>query len=94
MLLRLEGVHFHRQLRRRDDVRQKQKSPALDLCAIAQVEVFRQRVVIPAAGFLDTRAPPDARRAVEIEEPTRPGPRGLLDEKVTVQQHRLNPGEQ
>ena len=90
MLLRLKCVHFNRQLGRRHDFRQKQKPPTLDLRAIAEIEVFGERIVLPASRSLDTSPPPDARRAIKVEEPPRAGARRLLDEEVTVQQHRLD----
>ena len=53
MLLRFEAVHIHRQLGRRDHVRQKDKFPARQLSAVTKIEIFGQRVVLPAAGFLE-----------------------------------------
>src|SRR5689334_5621086 len=68
MLLRLEAVHVDRQLRRRNDIRQENELPAGQLRAITEVEIFGQRVVLPATGFFDAGAPPKSGRAVEIEE--------------------------
>ena len=67
-LLRLEGVHFHGQLGGAFDLRQVEKFPAAQLRAVGKIGVFGERVVLPAAGFVDGRAAPDARRAVEIEK--------------------------
>ena len=53
VLLRLETIHVHRQLRRRDNVGKENKFPSHQLRAITQIEIFTQRVVLPAAGFLD-----------------------------------------
>src|SRR5919198_3080556 len=59
MLLRFETVHVHRQLGRRDHVGEENKSPALELRAIAQIEIFAERVVLPAAGLLDASLAPE-----------------------------------
>ena len=56
VLLRLEGVHLHRHFGRGDEVGQEDELPALQLRAVAQVEIFGQRVVLPAAGIVDGRA--------------------------------------
>src|SRR5437867_8893260 len=68
MLLRFEPVHVHRQLRRRHYVGQKNKSPAGKLSAIAKIEIFAERVVLPAARLLDARLAPEPGGAVEIEK--------------------------
>ncbi len=90
MLLRLEGVHLDGQFRGRDQVGHEQELPAAQLRAIAQVEVFGQRVVLPAARVADRRAAPHAGRAVEVEEATRPVARAVLEHEVAVEQHRLD----
>ena len=72
----------------------KHEAPAAQLRAIAQVEIFGQRVVLPAAGVVDRRAPPDARRAVEIEEAARPVAAAVLEHEVPVEQNRLDLREQ
>ena len=53
VLLALEAVHVHRQLRWRDHVREEDELPALELRPVAQVEIFGERVVLPAARFLN-----------------------------------------
>jgi hypothetical protein len=54
MLLRLESIHVHRELRRSDDVREVNELPARELRPIAQIEVLTQRIVLPPAALLDT----------------------------------------
>ena len=62
MLLRLEAIHVHRQLGWRNDVRQEDEPPAGQLRAVAQVQVFRQGIVLPAACFFDAGTPPETPR--------------------------------
>jgi hypothetical protein len=93
MLLRFERVHFHRHFGRRDQVGQEQKLPAAQLRAIAQVEIFGEGVVLPAARFVDARPAPQTGGAVEIKETTAAAAGGLLEEKVAVEEHRLDAGE-
>jgi len=59
VLLSLERVDIHRQFRRADHLGQKHKPPALHLRTVREVQVFRQRIVLPAAGVRDGRTPPD-----------------------------------
>ena len=94
MLLRFEAVHVDRQFRRRHDIGQEDKLPALELRAVAEVEVFGERVVLPATGFSDARFAPESGRAVEIKEASAAAARDLLEEEVAVEKHRLHPGEQ
>ena len=90
MLLRLEGVHLHRHFGRRDDVRHEDEAPAVELRAVAEVEIFGERVVLPAAGVGDGRAAPDAGGAVEVEEPPGAVAAAVLEHEVTVEQNRLD----
>ena len=52
-LLALKRVHLDGQLGGRDDIRQVDKLPAAELCAIRKIHVLGQRVVLPAARVLD-----------------------------------------
>src|ERR1041385_7217921 len=60
------------------------------LRAVAEVEVFGKRVVLPAARIGNRRAAPDARRAVEIEEQPGSVPATVLEHEVRVEQDRLD----
>jgi hypothetical protein len=53
MRLLLEADHFRRKLGRGAELGQVDKLPALDLGAVAEVQVFGERVVLPAAGIVD-----------------------------------------
>ena len=55
VLLALERVHLDRQFGRGDVVGQEHELPALELRAVAEVEVFGERVVLPAAAVDDRR---------------------------------------
>src|SRR5436190_4481620 len=89
MLLRFETIHVDRQLGRRHHVREKNKFPANELRAIAKIEIFAKRVVLPAPGFFDARFPPQPGGPVEIKETHAAAARRLLEHKVTIQKHRL-----
>ncbi len=67
-LLRLEGGHLQRQFGRTFNVLQIKKLPSFELCAIRKIGVFSQRIMLPAAGFVNGAAPPHAGRAVEVKE--------------------------
>ena len=94
MLLRLERVHLDRHFRRRDQIRQEDEPPAAQLRAIAEVEILGQRVVLPAARIGNRVATPDAGRAVEVEEEPGAVAAAVLEHEVTVEQDRLDLGEQ
>src|SRR5436190_1772516 len=94
MLLRLETVHIHRQLGRSDHVGQINKFPARELRAIAKIQVFAERISLPASTLLDTGTPPETRGPIEIEKPAATAARGLLKQKVPIQKNRLHSREQ
>ncbi|MEY2544433.1 MAG: hypothetical protein QOE81_1894 [Verrucomicrobiota bacterium] len=54
MLLGLETVHVDRQFRWRNNVGKENEFPTSELGAIAQIEIFAQRVVLPAPRLLNT----------------------------------------
>ena len=78
MLLRLEAVHVDWQFGRRDHLRQKHEFPARQLRAITQIQILRERVVLPAARLCNTALSPKPSGAVEIKETTAPAARRLL----------------
>src|SRR5713226_4904354 len=92
-LLRFEGVNVDRNFRRGFFVQQIDKPPAHQLRAKAQVRVFGERVVLPAAAHLNRFAPPDSRGAVEIKKVAAPVARRLFDHKMTVEHDRLQPSQ-
>ena len=49
--------------------------------------------MLPPARIVDAPPPPDPRGPVEVDPPARAGPGRLLDHEVTVQEHRLDPGQ-
>src|SRR6185503_14189311 len=79
---------------RRDEIGEEVEAPATQLGAVAQVEVFRQRVVLPAARIDDGGPAPDARRSVEVEEVPGAVPAAVLEDEVAIEQDRLYPREQ
>ena len=68
--------------------------PAPQLSAVAQVQVFGQRVVLPAAAVDDRFAAPDPGGAVEVEEVPRAVAAAVLEHEVRVEQDRLDLREQ
>ncbi len=92
-LLRLEGGHLDGQLGRALHILQIEKLPSLQLRAIAQIGVFRQGVVLPAARVVDGLDAPHSGRAVEIEEDARARAAAMLEHKVAVQQDGLDFGQ-
>jgi len=72
-----------------NDLRQVQETPAPELGAVAQIQVFGQCRRRPATRFLNAGHAPHARRSTEIQKQTAPGAGGLLDYEVTVQIQRL-----
>src|SRR4030095_12514234 len=94
MLLRFETFHVDRQFGRRHDVGQENKFPAGELRAVAKIEVFAKRIVLPAARFFAGGLSPKSCGAIEIEKSSTAAARGLFEDKMAVQKHRLNPREQ
>src|SRR5579864_6561524 len=85
VLLRLERVHVRRQLRRTGKRRQILNPPSRQLGAIAEVEIFRERIVLPAARVTDRAGAEHAGCAVEGEEQTAAVARRLLDDELAAQ---------
>ena len=94
VLLRLKRRHFDWQLGGRDNLRQEQKPPAFDLGPVTQVQVFGERIRLPAPGRFNARPAPDTAGPVEIEKSTGPGARSLLDQKMRIEQDGLDAREQ
>ena len=92
-LLHLEAVGLDRQLRGALDRGRVDELPALKLGAIAQIGIFGERVVLPAAGVRDHRLAQDAGRAVEVEKQPAAEARDVLQHKVAVEQDRLHFGQ-
>ena len=85
-LLSFEGGHLNRQFCRAFDVLQIDKPPALELGAIGKIGVFGERVVLPAAGFIDRRPPPNSGSSVEIKEDSTARAARVFQHEVTVKQ--------
>ncbi len=92
-LLGLEGGHLDGQLGGALDLGQVFELPAGHLRAVAQVGVFGERVVLPAAAVGDGLDAPHAGRAVEVEEVAGADARAVLQHKVAVEQDGLNLGQ-
>src|SRR5207302_6585363 len=94
MLLRLEAIHIDRQFCRGHNVGEENKFPARQLRAITQIQILRQRVVLPATSLFNARFSPEPGRSVEVEKATTARARGLFEDEMAVKKHRLHPGEQ
>ena len=93
-LLGAQGVEVHRQLGGRLDVEEEAELPAVELGAIAQVQVFGERVALPAASVVDALASPHPGGAVEIHEASGPVTHVLLDGKMGVEAESLDPRQE
>jgi len=93
MLLRFERVHLDRHFGgaiRSDRKTNRQPPAARD----TEIEIFGERIVLPAAGLIDRHATPDAGRPVEVEEPPAAIAAAVLEHEVSVEENRLNLGQQ
>ncbi len=91
-LLRLESGHFDGQLRRALDLRQIFKPPPGQLRAVAEVSVFSECVVLPAAAVDDGLDAPHAGGAVEVEVVAGTDACAMLNDKVAVEEDGLDLG--
>ena len=66
--LAFEAIHFNRQFGRAFQFLEVLDFVAEDLCAEAQVEVFREGIALPATGFVDYFFAPNACGAVELQQ--------------------------
>ena len=89
-LLALERIHLNRKLGGTNDVRQVKELPSGHLGAIAEIGVFSQRIVLPSSSAFNCGAPPNACRAVEIEEPPGEMPSAVFDDEVAIENYRLH----
>ncbi len=70
MLLGFEAVHVDGQFRRHEHIGQIDELPSPHLRAVAEIEIFGERVVMPAIGVLNAGLAPDACSAVELKKPS------------------------
>ena len=93
-LLGFEGGHLNGQLCGALDVLEVHELPADHLRAVAEVGVFGEGVVLPAAGLADDAGAPHAGGAVEVEEDAGAAAASVLEDKVAVEQDGLDLGEE
>ena len=94
MLLLAIRRDFDRQLCRDGDVIAIHETPTPQLRAIGKVEIFSERIGLPAAGVYNGLLAPYARGPVEIEEEALGLPHPVLQGEVGVELERLGPREQ
>ena len=82
------------QLARHPDAEKDRGAPALEMDAIAEVEILGQGIGMPAPGIIDGAPAPQAASAVEGHVEIGPGPRALLDGEMRVQRQRLGAGQE
>ena len=92
-LLRFEGDQILRQFRRHRITIEVNQPPPTQLGPVTGIKILGDRVTGPSTGIQQGRAPPDPRRAIEIEKQPRRRPGGLLDHKMSIEKHRLESGE-
>ncbi len=90
----LKAGHLDGELGGALDVLEVLELPAFELRAVAKVGVFGERVVLPAAGFVDGLATPHAGGAVEVEEDACAGAAAVLEDKVAVEEDGFDLGEE
>ena len=86
-----EPVHIDRQFRWGHDFVQKHEFPSGELGAITQIEIFGQRVMLPATCFFDAGFSPESRSPIEIEEASATASSRLFKQQMSVQEHCLDP---
>ena len=92
-LLRFECSHLDRKLGGTFHVLQIDELPSFELGAIGEIGVLGERVVLPAAGFVDGGAPPHAGGAVEVEEQPGACAAGVLEHEVAIEQNGFDFGQ-
>ena len=93
-LLGLEGGHLDGKLGGALDILEIFEFPAFELGAIAEVGVFGEGVVLPAAGFVDGLASPHAGSAIEVEEDAGTAASAVLEDEVAVEENGFDLGEE
>src|SRR5579862_458601 len=92
-LLSFERRHLYRKLGRALHILEVDKFPTLELRAIREVRILRQRVMLPAASLFDRTTPPHPRRAIEIEKDVATRAAGVFQYEMPVEQNRFNFGQ-
>ena len=92
-LLHQERGGRARQLGRHTDVVAERKAPTRHLRPVADVQVFGERVVLPAARVGERLPAPQPGRTVEVEESAAAAAAPLFDQEVAVQEERLGAGQ-
>src|SRR5690606_16099238 len=70
-------------------IRQIEETPAFQLCAIAQIEIFREGDILPAPCVQNGTHAPDAAGAVEVHQPSGAVAGGLFDDEMPIQRKAL-----
>ena len=94
MLLCLERADRTGQFRRHIHVIDEQEPVSGQLCAIRKIEVFGKGIKLPSTGNVDSLAPPDAGRAVEVHRQVTPRTRHLFDIEMSIEKQRLSTTQQ
>ncbi len=94
VLLSSVGCHRDGQLSWGRALSQIERTPALELDAIAQVQIFGECGCAPTTGLLDRVPPPYPRGAIEIQEEATVIPRELFHREVTINSQGLEVSEE
>ena len=89
-LLRLEGGHLDGQFGGTLHVLQVLEVPSFELCAVTEVGIFGESVVLPAASLVNHIAAPHSGRSVEVEENPGAGTASVFEHEVAVEQNRFD----
>src|SRR5205085_6773828 len=93
-LLGLERGHFDRQLGGTFHILEIFEFPALELAAIGEVSIFRERIVLPTACVFDGLPPPHSCRAIEIEKDATARTSPVFEDKVTIEKNGFYVGKE
>ena len=93
-LLRFERGHLYRQFRGTLHILQVNKFPAFELGPIGEIGVFGQRVVLPAARFLDRGRRHTPAVPLKLKKTLLAGAAGVFEHEMPVQQNGFNLGKE
>src|SRR5690606_19908780 len=88
-LLLLVRRNVQRKLSGNNNIRQIEETPAFQLCAIAQIEIFREGDILPAPCVQNGTHAPDAAGAVEVHQPSGAVAGSLFDDEMPIQRKAL-----
>jgi len=93
-LLRFERVYLHGEFGRDRYIRQEDELPALHLRTVAQVEVFSEGVVLPAARVFDVARRSTPAVPLKLKKPSAHRTGVAFEHEMPVEEYRLGSGQE